>query len=208
MALSSASASALVKGRSCSSPSRKRVRPTGTMAAVCAAGARARRSLSVLSSCSPSFQPGHTTIWQWNRMPASFRRVRRWRMSPAKRLFIIRQRSAGSVACTLTYSGEAWRRMMRSSSWSFTLVRVTKFPIIRDNRQSSSFTYRDLRSPGRIWSIKQKTQWFLHTRGLHSMVSLRVIPRGSSSSLWTVWRTTRPSRRITSSTQGLCAVRA
>ena len=37
---------------------------------------------------------------------------------------------------------------MRSSSWSSTLVRVTKFPIIRDNRQSSSFTYRDFRSPG------------------------------------------------------------
>ena len=37
----------------------------------------------------------------------------------------MRLRNCGSMACTEIYSGEAWRRMMRSSSWSETLVSVT-----------------------------------------------------------------------------------
>ena len=67
----------------------------------------------VYCRASPSFQPGQQTIWQFMTMPFSAKRRMISMLSPARGFFSIRQRSAGSIVCTETFTGLTCRSMMR-----------------------------------------------------------------------------------------------
>ena len=96
--------------------------PTGTMEQL--ENSHSVRSRSVRRSCSPSFQPGHTTICPFITMPA----LQNFCISSSDRsAFLLPsmvQCSFGSVACTDTLMGLMCRSMIRCASRSVRFVSV------------------------------------------------------------------------------------
>ena len=82
------------------------------------------RSSMLRRRCSPSFQPGQTTIWPFISMQASPKARIYSRLLSASLLPSSVRRSCGSVACTETLMGLMRRSMMRCASRSVRFVSV------------------------------------------------------------------------------------